>query len=251
VRKEEIALTQKAEMTVSFVAHPVLLSDSLDLNNSDPEVRQAAVDRMRACLNEAIQWDACGFALVSGPDSEEDRRECCTSMLIASLKELCEHSRRKGGPPVLLEVFDRVSYGKNRLIGPTADASDVAYKVEPYFPNFGLVVNLGHLPLLGETPEDAVRAAGRHLRHVHLANCVMADPNHPAYGDKHPPFGIEKGENGVDELATFLKALLDIGYIAEGKQNIVSFDITPLEDMSYDDVSAGAKEILDAAWAAL
>ena len=250
-REEAIALARKAKMTVAFGAQPVLLDGALDLNTADPETRQAAVDRTRDCLDEAIQWEACGFAVLSGPDPGETQREFCTTMLIASLKELCECSRRKNGPPVILETFDRVSYGKNCLIGPTAAASDVAHKVSPYFLDFGLMIDLSHLPLLGETPEEAIRMAGHHLKHVHIGNCVMKDASHPAYGDNHPPFGIAEGENGVDELAAFLKALLEAGYIAEGKQNVVSFEIKPLESMGYDELIAGAKETLDAAWAAL
>jgi len=251
VRKAAIEVARGANMTVAFGAQPMLLGGRRDLNSLDIPTRQAALDTARAGLEEAIEWGASAFAVLSGPESGEDNRALAAAMLIASLKELCEISRRRNGPPVLLHTFDRVPYGKNRLIGPTVEAADVARRVWPFFTRFGLLVDLGHLPLLGETAEACVRAAGRHLKHAHIGNCVMRTEEHPAYGDNHPPFGIPEGENGVDELAGFLKALMESGAIRRGGKTIVSFDIKPFGEMTSDAVIANAKETLDAAWAAL
>ena len=251
VRKAAIEIARKADMTVAFGAQPMLLGGQHDLNSLDVPVRQAALDTARAGLDEAIEWGASAFAVLSGPDGGEENRVQSKAMLVASLKELCEISRRRKGPPVLLHVFDRVPHGKNRLIGPTVEAAEVARKVWPFFIRFGLLLDLGHMPLLGETPESCVRAADGHLKHAHIGNCVAKPTDHPAYGDNHPPFGIPEGENGVDELAGFLKALMESGYIRRGGKNIVSFEVKPFGDMTSDEVIANAKETLDAAWAAL
>ena len=251
VRERAIATVQRAAKTVAFGAQPVLLGGKLDLNNLDADARQAAVDAVRDCLDEAIAWGSCGLAVLSGPDPGEDKRDGAGAVLVTSLKEISEFSRRKQGPPILIETFDRVPFGKNRLIGPTTEAAGVAARVQPFYLDFGLMVDLSHLPLLGETPDDCIKTAGRHLKHVHIGNCVMRDENHPAYGDNHPAFGIPEGENGVDELAAFLKALLEAGYIGEGLNNIVSFEIKPSGSQPSDEVIVGAKETLDAAWAAL
>ena len=251
VRRRAIEVVRNAGKSVAFGAQPVLLSRKLDLNNLDAQTRQAAVDAMRECLSEAVEWKAEGFAVLAGTDPGEKDRETGTAMLCASLKEICEISRRMDGPPVLLETFDRVPFGKNCLIGPTAEAASLARKVAGFYHDFGLMLDLSHLPLLGESSEHAIAAAGPHLRHVHIGNCVMRDPDHPVYGDNHPIFGIKEGENGADELTAFLKALLEAGYIGEGRQNTVSFELKPFGNQTSEDVIANAKETLDAAWAAL
>ena len=250
-RRRAIEVVKKAGKAVAFGAQPVLLGGKHDLNSLDPDARQAAVDAARACIPEAIEWGACGFAVLSGPDPGEEKRPSAKAMLQASLKELCEMSRRQGGPPLLLESFDRLPFGKNCLIGPTIEAVDLIRKVQGFYLSSGLLIDLSHLPLLGETPDDCLKTAAPFLKHAHIGNCVMRDANHPAYGDNHPIFGIPEGENGVDELAAFLKALLEIGYIGEGKENIVSFEIKPFGEQTSDQVIANARETLDAAWAAL
>lgn len=250
-RAEAAAMAREAGMKVAFGAQPILLSGGLNLNAADPLERRKAVDAARRAVDEAVEWGACGVAVLSGKDPGPDARNEERAYLVASLKELCEHSRQQQGPPVLLEVFDRVEYGKNCLVGPTAEATAIARQVTPYFPSFGLMIDLSHLPLLGETPEQAVKAAGKALKHAHLGNCVMRSPDHPAYGDNHPMFGIPDGENGVAELVAFLIALLDAGFIAQGSGSIVSFEVKPFGGQSSEEVIANSKETLNAAWAAL
>ena len=251
VRAEAVAMAREARMKVAFGAQPVLLSGGFNLNASDPAERRRAVDAARRAVDEAAEWSACGVAVLSGKDPGPEARAAETAYLTASLKEVCEHSRSHGGPPVLLEVFDRLDFGKNCLVGPTAEAAKVARHVAGYFPPFGLMIDLSHLPLLGETPRQAVEDAGKFLKHVHIGNCVMRSPGHPAYGDNHPMFGIPEGENGAEELAAFLKALLEAGFIGPGSANIVSFEVKPFGGQSSEEVLANARETLCAAWAAL
>ena len=250
-REEAAGIAREAGKKVAFGAQPILLSRGLNLNAPDPEERRKAVDACREAVEEAIEWDACGVAVLSGEDPGEEGRKEQTGYLLASLKEVCEHSRVSQGPPVLLETFDRVGFGKNRLIGPTREAAAVARHVVSYFPRFGLMIDLSHLPLLGETPQEAVQAAKPHLKHVHIGNCVMRDPGHPAYGDNHPVFGIPEGENGVGELAEFLRALLEAEYIGPERPGVVSFELKPFGEQGSQDVISNAKETLDAAWAAV
>jgi sugar phosphate isomerase/epimerase len=251
VRQRAIQLVRDSGKKAAFGAQPILLAGRHDLNSTEPRVRQAALDAVRAVIPQAKEWGACGLAVLSGPDPGEANRPLAKTMLCASLKELCEFSRRAGGPPVLLETFDRVRFGKNCLIGPTEEAAGIADRVYPYYRDFGLLLDLSHLPLLGETPDHALKTARQDLRHVHIGNCVLRDKSHPAYGDQHPMFGIPEGENGVNELAAFLKVLLEIGYIGDSKRNIVSFEVKPFGGQTSAQVLENAKETLDAAWKAL
>jgi sugar phosphate isomerase/epimerase len=250
-RKGAIEATRAAEMKVSFGAEPILLGGDYDLNALDPERRRAAVDRMRMALPEAAEWRPQHFAVLSGRTVAQDDMREAKAMLMGSLKEICERSRRGPKLPIHLQTFDRLPFGKNRLIGPTDEAVEIADQVEPYFPGFGLCLDLSHLPLLDESPESALKTAAPYLRSVHIGNCAMKDPDHPAYGDEHPLFGADGGETGIDELAAFLKVLIDLGYLGEGKHNNVTIAVKPFGEQTSEDVLDGSKQALDAAWAAL
>ncbi len=260
-RQRAIELVRDSGKKVVFGAQPVLLAGRHDLNSTAPRTRQAALDAVRAVIPQAKEWGACGLAVLSGPDPGEAKRPLAKTMLCASLKELSECSRRAGGPPVLLETFDRVAFGKNCLIGPSEEAAWIADRVHPYYRGFGLVLDLSHLPLLGESPDHALKTVRQDLRHVHIGNCVMRAPSHPAYGDQHPMFGIPEGENGVEQLAAFLKALIEIRYLGDpatagaapeaSNRNIVSFEVKPFGAQTSAQVIENAKQTLDAAWKAL
>lgn len=112
------------------------------------------------------------------------------------------------------------------------------------FDNFGLMVDLSHLPLLGETPEESLIPVRHFVRHVHFGNCIVRDKTRLAYGDCHPRFGIAGGENDVPQLRQFLRVLMDIGYIGEGQQNIAAFEVKPQPDETSECVIANAKRTL-------
>ncbi|MBM4047184.1 MAG: TIM barrel protein [Planctomycetes bacterium] len=248
LRKQAAALAKSEGVTLAFGAQPILLMGKLNLNSADEAARQKAVEAVKGAIAQAYELNASGVAVLSGPDPVNGEREKGRGLIVQSLRELCAFSKSKGDKPVVLETFDRKPFGKNCLIGPTTEAVKVAEVVCKDFPSFGLMLDLSHLPLLDETPRAALTTAKPFLRHIHIGNCVMRDPKHPAYGDNHPMFGIEGGENDVDELVEFLRVLLDIGYIGEHKRNVVSFELKPYGDQTSDDVIENGKETLEAAW---
>lgn len=248
VRKQAVEMARGAKMTVGFGAQPMLLAGKHDLNSPEPETRRRAMDLVRSAMDEATEWDATAVAVLSGPDPGGEARDLANTLLIASLKELSEYARTRNAPPVLLETFDRVDFGKNCLIGPTVEATALAKQVVCYYRSFGLMLDLSHLPLLDETAEHALTTAVPCLKHVHIGNCVKSHADHPAYGDNHPMFGIPEGENGVAELAEFLRVLLDIGYVARGGRKVVSFEVKPYGGQTPEEVIQNAKQTLDAAW---
>jgi len=248
VRRKAIELVKKAGMAVGFGAQPVILINKLDLNSTDAGERAGAVEAVKRAMDEAVEWQPAGFAVLSGPDPGPERRAEAKSALIESLKELCGYSAERGELPVLLETFDRKPFGKNCLIGPTEEAVAVADCVASEFSFFGLMLDLSHMPLLEETADQMLRTAAPFLKHIHVGNCIMKDPDNPAYGDGHPRFGAPGGENDVEELAQFLRVLGDVGYIGPGKRNIVSFEVKPYGSETPEDVITGAKETMDKAW---
>jgi len=247
VRERAKDLLWESGKVVAYGAAPPLLVNKLSLCATDDTIRQKAVEQIKACIDEAVVLGAGGVAVLSTTFEGEDKKEKQTALLIESLKELCDYAKERG-KNLVLESFDRVPFGKNCLIGPTQEAVKVSEAVRADYDNFGLLIDLSHLPLLGETSRQALGIAREHLVHVHVGNCVMRDPSHPAYGDNHPPFGIPEGENDVEDLAEFLEALFEIGYLKEGGDNIVSFEVMPLPGQTSEEVIESTKHVFYEAW---
>jgi sugar phosphate isomerase/epimerase len=248
-RVREIAET--ARVAVAFGAQPILLSRKLNLNALHESDRIAAIEAVKEAIGQAYSLGAVGCAVLSGPDPGEADRARATDLLVDSLKWLCDCSAQKGDMPIALETFDRVPFGKNCLIGPNAEAAEVARRVRKDFPSFGLLIDLSHLPLQGESPQQAVSAVRDCLVHAHMGNCVMRDPTHEAYGDSHPRFGVPGGENDAPELAAYLRELLAAGFLSETRRPILSFEVKPLHGESVEALIAGSKRTLAQAWAAV
>jgi sugar phosphate isomerase/epimerase len=69
---------------------------------------------------------------------------------------------------------------KRALIGPAESALAIARAVRRDCPNFGLMVDLSHIPLLGESPKEALVPVREHLMHIHIGNAAFRDRSHPA-----------------------------------------------------------------------
>ena len=46
-----------------------------------------------------------------------------------------------------------------------------------------------------------------------MGNCILKDRSHRAYGDQHPRFGVNGGENDVDQLRDFFETLFAEGVL--------------------------------------
>lgn len=250
-RKEAVSVVKSAGLEVVFGAQYVLLSEGLNLNAPEESERRRAVDAVKACLDQAAEFGARIVAVLSGPDPGEAAREEAKGALVRSLVELCKAAPE--GVWISLENFDR-EVDKKCLIGPTAEAAEVAARVKEEAQNFGLTVDLSHLPLLNEEPEEAISAASEHLIHVHIGNCVKRDPSHPAYGDKHPRFGVEGGENDVLAVHKFFQVLYYSGYFAKQlptRLPVIGIEVKPMEGECPEVVLANSKRVFKEAWARL
>ncbi|MDO8674292.1 MAG: TIM barrel protein, partial [Dehalococcoidia bacterium] len=227
-------LLEAAGVEVGFGAQPRLLSQKLSLASLDEVDRQAAITEVKACVDEAYFYNARLLATLDGPQSDPGpaARDRATELLADSLKQICRYAGEQARDYVMaisLETFDR-TIDKRCLIGPTVEAVRLAEMVREACPNFGLTIDLSHLPLLGETAGEALHMAKDFLIHAHVGNAVVKHPDHPAYGDLHPRFGLAEGENGVAELADFLGVLFEIGYLNKDlptKKPIVTFEVKP------------------------
>ena len=248
VRQKAKKLLEVSHLAVAYGAQPRLLVKKLNLNSFNEAQRREAVNEVKAGVDEAYEIEAKGLAFLSGKDPGEEKREQALRFLVFSIQEICEYAKSKGDLRIILEIFDR-EIDKKCLIGPAKDARRVAEEVRKEFGNFGLMVDLSHLPLLGETPEQAILPVRDYLVHAHMGNCILKDKEHPGYGDQHPRFGIKGGENDVKELTEYLEVLLNIGFLNPQNPPIVSFEVKPLADESSEVVIANAKRVLREAWA--
>jgi sugar phosphate isomerase/epimerase len=248
VRAATKAVLEAAHIQVSYGAQSALLLRKLNLNSLDEAERRTAVDQLKMCVDEGAQVGAKWVAFLSGRDPGDADRPKALEALIQSVKEVCAHGQGKG-IALTCEVFDR-EIDKKCLIGPSGYAAEFAKVVRQDYPDFGLMYDLSHLPLLFEKAEPALRLIKDYLVHIHIGNGVV-DPNLPGYGDLHPRFGWPGGSNDVPELVNFLQALFKIGYLAEGDARPwVGFEVKPQAAGETSElIIAGTKRVWQEAWA--
>jgi len=240
------ALLATSHMNVGYGAQPCLLSQKLNLNHFDPAERRRAVAQVKACIDEAAEVGAPAVAVLSGVDPGE-RREEAFALLVDSVKELCGHAKTKG-LRFILESFDS-KYDKKCLIGPAKDAQALCKAVRKEYKDFGIMIDLSHLPIQDETPKHVFATlTPDNIAHIHIGNSVKAH-GHSAYGDQHPRFGLPGGENDVPQLVEFLRELFAIGYLGAGRRPVVAFEVKPLPGETSGAVIASAKRTLLEAWA--
>lgn len=243
-RQQAKAMLDQSGMTVCYAAQPAVLMGGLNINSTDEATRKAAVDALTKELEFSQEMGSEAMAFLSGKVEEGTSYDDALAACVQSLQELSDVAR-KMGQRIVLETFD-TDIDKRALIGKGEKAAALAAKVQR--DNFGLMVDLSHAPLLGEGPREALLPVKDYLVHAHVGNAFTADPNDPAYGDQHPRFSYPGSPNGVEELAEFLRTLFEIGYLGEGKQRVVSFEVKPLAGESSEVVLADAKRTLNQAW---
>ncbi len=207
------------------------------------------MDTLKSAIDQAYEVGAGKLGFLSGPRPPAQDRERALELLADSIIELGRYAKSKGDLVLSLETFDD-STDKKALIGTNRLACELAYEVRKAIPDFGLMVDLSHLPMQGETIRQALSATEEFINHAHIGNCVIRDTQDPAYGDLHPHFGHPKGENNVPQVRDFLRGLLDIGYLREDapERNVVAFEVQPLGDQRAAVIIAEAKRVLREAW---
>ncbi len=256
VRSQAADLLATSGLEVIFAAQPAFLQQNLSLCDLDAGKRKAAVAEGKQLIDQAYELGAALMAVPSGADPGEADRPKATDALVGSLGELCGYAQEQAQERMLsisLENFDR-DIDKRQLVGPTREAAEIAEKVWGECSNFGLTIDLSHLPQLNERIDETALAAVDHLIHVHIGNCVIADAAHAAYGDKHPRFGVPGSAVGTEEVRRFLEALVYAGYFKRNTPTtmpVVSFEVRPAEGEPPEFVIANAKRTLAHAWARL
>ena len=184
VRKKAAEMIAAAHMTTAYGGQGLMLGAGLNINDLNEEGRQKALASLKMGIDEAYEIGAQDFAFLAGRYEAETMEESFQALL-ASTRELCEYAKAKGNMPVLCEVFD-YDIAKKSLIGPVDRVKRYAETICAEYDNFGLMVDLSHIPMIHETIEENLLPVRRFIRHAHMGNTVIRSPQCPAYGDEHP-----------------------------------------------------------------
>lgn len=248
VQREEIKnLLEQSHMSIAYGVQPRLLSAGLNPNHLDEAERKKAEKIIIESVDEAHYLGAESIAFLAGK-YDENKKDEAYEKLLKTTKNVCKYAKTKN-MSITLEVFD-YNVDKKVLIGPATYAAQFAKDICEEFDNFGLLVDLSHLPQTYESSKFAIQAMKPYIRHFHIGNCVMKQ-DAVAYGDTHPRFGFPNGVNDVNEVKEFLQVMKQEGFFDEENPYIVSFEVKPWENEDSGIIIANAKRTLNRAWALL
>lgn len=248
---ESSAIRQRAReilvcsgLSAAYGGQGLTLGAGLSLSDLDESRSHQAVEAIKYGIDEAVELGALHCQFMSGTYDPAHKEEAFQALL-QSTEEICTYAEKKN-MPLVCELFD-YDVDKKALIGPSRLAARYAKIVRERHKQFGLQLDLSHIPLQHETSERSVAEVRPYLTHVHVGNAVCEE-GQTCYGDMHPRFGFPHSANGIAELAQFLRTLLDTQYLSDNKRQIVSFEIRPWEGEKASLVIANAKRALEAAW---
>jgi len=248
LRAQAASLLKSSHLTVCYGAQPRLLTTGLNPNDINEASRGAAEATLKEAIDEAEQLGSRGIAFLAGKWSEETK-ETAYAQLLKTTRNICGYAKTKG-MMVELEVFD-YDIAKKSLIGPAPYAAEFAADIRSTCDNFGLMIDLSHIPMTYESPEFVVRTLRPYLTHFHIGNTVCRDPNAEGYGDEHQRFGFPNGSSDTKEVLNFLHVLKNEGFFNAEEPYVLSFEVKPWKDEDSDLIVANAKRVLNRAWALL
>jgi len=248
LRSEAAKLFEVSHLTVCYGAQPRLLTTGLNPNDLNEEMRAKAEATLMEAIDEAAQLGAKGIAFLSGK-WEAATKDLAYEQLLKTTGNLCAYAKTKG-MMVELEVFD-YDIAKKSLIGPAPYAAKFAADMRTTCDNFGLMIDLSHIPMCYESSEFVVRTLRPYLTHFHIGNTVCKDPSAEGYGDEHQRFGFPNSSNDTEELLQFLRVLKNEGFFNAENPYVLSFEVKPWKNEDPDVVVANAKRVLNRAWALL
>jgi sugar phosphate isomerase/epimerase len=244
-RREEIKLLKDSGKDIYYnvgsrkgkeSAHPCTLSS---------EKRKYSIELYKNEIARGIEAGCRKIIANSGPDVPDNREEAFEA-LVDFFCEICRFVPED--VIVMVEPTDR-DIDKKKFIGPSGDAVKLSQRIHNAgCKNFASMIDMCHLPLMGETIEHAMNISKGYIGHIHLGNCIMKDRKNPLYGDKHPAWGLKDSEYDVDDIARLIKTGMDTGYFSNGNRGSASFEMLAYEEMSPLQSISRFFEYLERAW---
>lgn len=131
---------------------------------------------------------------------------------------------------------------KRFLLGKLEDTVKCVENLRKAGCNIGILLDMGHIPIMHENIDSAVNKTAAVLEHIHMGNCVIKDSTHPFYGDKHPCWGHPGGEYDERNGAEMLHRLKEVGYFGRGQSQTVSFEMRTLPGMTATETTTYLSE---------
>ena len=247
-RKQVADMIRSSHLKPCYGAQPRLLTTGMNPNDLEEAKRQAAEQTLLEAIDEAEELGCGGIAFLSGKWEEKTKDQAYDQLMKTTLN-LCAYAKKKN-MLVELEVFD-YDIAKKALIGPASYAAKFAADVREQTDNFGLLIDLSHIPMTYETNEYVVRTLRPYLTHFHIGNTVVSSPEDEGYGDEHQRFGFPNSSNDVNQVLDFLRVLKAEGFFKQDAPYVLSFEVKPWQAEDPELVIANAKRVLNRAWALL
>lgn len=238
-------LIKEAHLKVCYGAQPRLLGPGLNPNSLDEGERQKAERTLLEAIDEAEYLGADTVAFLAGKWDNETRAQAY-EQLQKTTRNLCSYAARKQ-MKMELEVFD-FDMDKASLIGPAPLAARFAADMRITHNNFGLLVDLSHIPTTYETTRFVIQTLRPYITHFHIGNAVV-EKDCEAYGDQHPRFGFPNSANDTGQLGEFFTVLKQEGFFRAADPYIMSIEVKPWEDEDPDIILANTKRVIKRAWA--
>lgn len=198
--------------------------------SADFQQRAWAMNVLRREVDFAVESGAKKLIFSSGADVSENRTDA-KARYVDFVLELSQYVPKE--ICMALEPGDW-DIDKHFLLGPLNEAYECVEIWQKEGLNIGILLDMGHIPQLYETLQSAVEKTAPLLKHIHLGNCVLKNPNNPFYGDKHVCWGAEDGEYDENDGTAFIKLLYQAGYFHRGEPQTVSFEMRPLTGMDSE-----------------
>lgn len=245
LKESVLSLLSQAHIAYTYCGHSRLFKNKLNINAIDPEERKKAVLELKKGIDEAYDFGCKEFQFLSRTYTEETIPQAIEALAESTI-ELCAYAKDKG-MFVTLEIFD-YDIDKCSLLGPISRVKAFLDLIKEKVDNFGFMVDCSHIPMIRESISENIDPIKDYILHAHMGNTQIKDKEDIAYGDMHPRFGYPESENDVEYLTAFLQKLYDIGYLYEGGENPLSFEVRPLPDEDPEIILAASKRVLNKAW---
>jgi len=207
-----------------FIAVVPLKAAGFSLCAADEGERARAVAVLKSCIDRAGAAGARRIMINSGfiPDRAADIEKSCDSYVRSVLEAARYIEERKIDLLIELEPGDsRVQ--SRQLLGPTDRVLETTRRIREQTDRYVLAMDVAHLREESEPVMDALRATKPFCDHIHLCNCVMDDPAHPLYGDKHVDFDQE---GAAFAYGDFERMFGEIKRLYAGEGFIATLEIT-------------------------
>lgn len=231
--KEEIGILRSCDKQINYNIGDRIGEAPMFLATADAKERAYALDILKRETDFALESGAKKIIFGSGRDvAPDERKDACKRFeeLVLEWSEMIPKDVWLTLEPTDWDIDKCFLYGK---VEDTCEAIRNIRKGG--LEKMGLLLDMGHIPLMHETLESASAKGADLIEHIHLGNCIVKNPENPLYGDKHPCWGIAEGEYDENDGSRFLQCLKDVGYLSRGHEQTISFEMRPLIGMNSEE----------------